>query len=254
MTEVAGPALRTFAFGDLEEGVWGVGWIPEAPADARVVLAAGASAAVAATQLKGVAHTEDWQLESDGAELTFSPVGDPVSATPGGFDQLCRVAGRFQLDSTEHRIASLGSRSTRSEALDLAALDSLRALAAWFEPGEGLTLEALRPRHAQGHGSDAVAAALFRGEDALTVADPRLSTTYTAAGRPVRAAVELWLEGEEDSEEESEPPQYPVRASGEATGAFADWTAGPLQAHAELFRWHSHGLDGAGVYLLLRPQ
>jgi hypothetical protein len=41
------------------------------------------------------------------------------------------------------------------------------------------------------------------------------------------------------------------RASGEAVGARASASSGDLELQAELFRWHSGGRDGTGLYLLV---
>jgi hypothetical protein len=122
---------------------------------------------------------------------------------------------------------------------------SLRLVAAWFEPGDGFALLALRPAKAKGQDQDVVVAAEFDQRRATSATDPRLSTTYTASGKPTRAGVELWIEAAEDSEN-----LYPRRAIGEAAQPPVGWEVGDLALEAQLFRWHSTGHEGAGIYLL----
>jgi hypothetical protein len=164
----------------------------------------------------------------------------------------------------------LGWRSSRDGRIDLDRLGSFRQVSAWFEPGEGLAVLALRPRKARGQESDVVAAAVLETEHPGPVSEPRLSTTYTATGLPLRAGLELWIDDGSDAGSEREADrgrggedgdgveptahQYPRRASGEALGAYADWKVAEFELHAELFRWHNRGRDGAGVYLLGQHQ
>jgi hypothetical protein len=242
--------LRTFAFGDLEAGVWGAAWIAGG-AEPAVGVGTGDATSAQPVALQGDGEAEDWRADGDGVELVVSPAGASVAAAAGngGFDQLCRVSGAFTLTGGEHRIDCLGHRGARDARRGLEDYDSIRAVAAWFEPEDGLALTALRPRKFRGHDDDDVAAAVLDPADPRAVADPRLSTTYTAAGLPARAGVELWL----DEPEESEDPQYPRRAVGEAVGPSLRLRSGGVEVLAELFLWHTRGRDGAGVYLLARP-
>jgi hypothetical protein len=250
----SGPTtLRTLAFGDVDQRVWGAAWVRDPAGETFAVLGAGEDAAAApGGRLTGVDDTAEWRLEAEGAELTVAPAGDAVAVAAGeeavgGFDQLCRVSGRFTLAGQERTVDCLGLRTSRSVALDLDKLDSIRAVSTWFEPDEGFTLTAFRTRKAKAHDSDLIIAAVLGGEGSAPVADPRFSTTYGAGGRPVRAGLELWIDREDDE-------QYPRRASGEAMGAGAHAGAGDLDLQAELFRWHSRGRVGAGVYVLAHPR
>jgi hypothetical protein len=266
--------LRALAFGDLDAGAWGVAWMPEPAGPASVVVGVGASAAVVSATLAGGEPAEQWRLEGDAVELVLSPLGAPVrsgSSDGGieGFDQLSTANGRFTLDGEEQPVDCLGWRSARSGNLDLRRLGSFRQVSAWFKPGAGLALLALRSRKSRGQEADVLAAGVLETERPGPVADPRLSTTYTAAGLPIRAGLELWVEsgpsaageaepddpaGEADehvdSLSEPAPDEYPRRAAGEALGVHADWSVAEFELHAELFRWHNHGHEGAGVYLL----
>jgi hypothetical protein len=129
--------------------------------------------------------------------------------------------------------------------VNLDRFESVRDVSAWFEPADGLALVAMRPRKARGQDSDLITAVLLDPEKPPAIVDPRLSTTYTAEGRPVRAGVELWL-GEEEEE------QYARRVTGEAIGEGAAAVIHRFEVRAQPFRWHSRGRDGAGLYVLAR--
>jgi hypothetical protein len=251
----APPALRTLAFGDLERTIWGAGWISADPAGAMLTLLLGDDSGrtfVGTERLSAGGESDEWRVGGDRSAVVVSPVGDPVAVHDTqdrveGFDQLCRVSGRFALDGGEHTIDCLGLRTSWSSALDLERFESIRAVSSWFDPDEGLALTAFRSRKAKGHDGDMMTAAVIGPDGSSAVQDPRLSTTYETEGWPVRAGLELWLPSEESDER-----QYPRRASGEATGERAQATIGQLDVRAEPFRWHSRGRNGAGMYILAR--
>jgi hypothetical protein len=255
------PALRTLAFGDLDGAAWGAGWFPGGSEQGLAGLGAGSQEPVAvALQLADSdadadagADGADWRLEGERVSLLVSPVGEAVAAQAideqvEGFEQLCRVAGRFELDGSEHTVECLGVRSWWSPEADLNRFESVRAVSTWFEPDEALTLTAFRGRKAKAHDGDIVAGAVINPQGSPPVEDPRLSTTYEGDGWPIRAGLELWLAAPNDSEQ-----QFPRRASGEATGPRVHTAGdGGLELRAEPFRWHSRGRDGAGMYILAR--
>jgi len=243
------PELRTLAFGDASRTVWGAAWIPGGDDAALAALGGdGGSAIVPGLRLSAATDDGEWRLDGDQTALIVSPTGELVdvhgSDDIGGFDQLCRVTGRFESDGTEHAVDCLGLRTSRSGGFDLAKLQAVRAVSTWFEPDEGFALMAFRGRKAKHHDSDVLTAAVLGPETSAPVEDPRLSTTYDAGGWPLRAGLELWLA------DESEEEQYPRRAVGEAAGIRAQTEAGELDLRAEPFRWHSRGREGAGMYLL----
>jgi hypothetical protein len=249
---------RALAFGDLDAGIWGIAWIP-ADGPAPVALGAGSDWEVSVATLRGTGDGEEWRLQGDDLELLLSPSAPPVSpdgqaAAVGGFDQLCRTGGRVTIGGDERVVESLGWRSARNGDLQLDRIESFRQVSAWFDSEDGLALFALRPHGARGQEADVVAASVFEPEGAHPVADPRLSTTYTAAGLPARAGVELWvdLEVPEDPDAEDGHGQFPRRAAGEVLGPGAGWEVGGFAIHGAPLRWHSRGRDGAGVYLLGR--
>lgn len=232
--------VRTVAFGDLEAGVWGACWDAE---PAIVVLGErGASPRTGRAALTVSEGGPAWQLSGEGIDLAVSGDGE---AAGGG--QLCRVSGEFQ----GRELECPGLRTGPADDLDLARYEAMRRVAAWFGPGEGLALTAYRPRGAKGQDRDEVTATVFEGGGARPVADPRLSTTYTPDGIPLRTGLELWLE-EED--EDGTPREYPHRAAAEPLGAHASLEAGPVRVDALPLRWHYRGRLGAGVYLLARGE
>jgi hypothetical protein len=250
----APPALRTLAFGGLDGTVWGAGWFPGQAGAAVAALGVGPHQAI----LHGLrpalaADGVEWQLESDVAALVVAPVSEAVPARSSddrieGRDQLCRVAGRVQLEGSEQTIDCLGLRTWWSAGIDLDRFESIRAVATWFEPDEALALTAFRARKAKAHDGDVTAGAVIGPKGSPVVEDPRLSTTYEGEGWPIRAGLELWMAPAEDSKE-----QFPRRASGQAIGPRVQAAAdGGLEVRAEPFRWHSRGRDGAGMYILAR--
>jgi hypothetical protein len=251
MSTNAPAALRAFAFGDLDTGIWGVAATWESN-----------SVASFADPVHVAADDDDESiLSGEGVELRFVPTGEParfepVTAGVDGSMQLCRVEGALHRDGSDDDVACFGARATIS--LPVARAGSARALATWFGPDDGFALVALRPPRAKGHDGDSLACALLEDGGALVVEEPRLSTTYTDAGIPARASLELWLagsgEGEDDASDENEPdarPHYPRRAAGERAGDGGDLRMVGLAARAELFRWHARGREGTGVYVLV---
>jgi hypothetical protein len=245
--------LQTLAFGRLDAGVWGCAWI-----DGTAGVAAlgrlgpaenGSDGQTGPVTVTGSAEGEDWVITGSGdlrLSLTVTATSTAASsAALPGFEQLCRVRGHATLGD-DREIDCLGVRAVRT-GLDLAQLDSLREVSAWFEPGEGLSLTAVRPRGVRGHDRDAVAAAVFDADGVSDVEDPRLSTTYGRDALPLRAGLELWLAAETDEEQ-----HYPRRAAGGAHGAGVRLKHAGLELQARPLRWTSRGLEGTGVYVLAR--
>jgi hypothetical protein len=254
---------RALAFGDLGSAIWGVAWVPDGDSRAPLAVRVGSDTGVIATELQpdepakveGGEAAGPWRLEAPDVSLVLSPSGaDGRGRSPdGGVElagQLCRVSGRLRLQEREHEVDCLGWRAAVAGNVDLAGIESLRLLSAWFAPSDGLSLIALRPAKARGQEADIVVASGLEPEPAPPVADPRLSTTYTAAGVPARAGLELWPEDTAEETAEESIHSYPRRAAAEAVGAGIDWETRGFALHAELLRWHSRGQDGAGIYLL----
>lgn len=255
MSPTATAGIRTLAFGHLDAGLWGCVWAGEQPVAVIGGLDETSSPHSGPVTIDGSSENEDWRIAGrdwgsagDRLELVVTGASAPASAgSLPGFEQLCRVTGRYALGTSEHAVDCLGLRALR-DPLDLGRLDSMRVLFAWFEPDEGLSLTALRPRGARGHDADTVAATVFDPEGPTAVEDPRLSTTYGRDGLPVHAGMELWLAADGEGE------QYPRRAAGDALGASVRLRHAGLELGASPLRWHSRGQEGAGVYLLVRPE
>jgi hypothetical protein len=239
--------LQTVAFGDLSTETWGTVVIA-APAAPLAILGAPDGCTNLEAHVDGSTAEEDWRITADAVELSITAAGKPAEmigtdAARAGFDQVCRVSGRFTLEGDERAITTLGVRGVRAVSLVTGGFEVVREVAAWFESGDGLALAAFRPAGAAGQDEDVISAAVLDPGGSAPVEDPRLSTTYAADGWVRRAGLELWLGGDEDQ-------QLVRRAAGQATGARGAADAGAVEVRAELFRWHSHGRDGAGVYLM----
>jgi hypothetical protein len=231
---------RWLAFGDPDGAAWGAAWMPDGTTG-HAVVGVGADTRVLAADLKASTPTGEWRLDGEGLELALSPLAA---------DGLSRATGRLSLGDGQRPIDCPGWRATVDHPAAADKLDSIRLLAAWFGDDEALALLALRPRKARGQEGDTVTAALVEAGALRTVSDSRLSTTYTGEGVPSRAGVELWVS--EPAEEPEAVAEHPHRVSGEAAGPRVRWTEGGLELEAQPFRWHSHGRDGGGVYLLGR--
>jgi hypothetical protein len=254
---------RALAFGDLGSALWGVAWMPDGDSRAPLAVCAASDAAVIAVELQpgaspdlgGEEAGEPWRLEAPEVSLVLSPSGSGGRGrSPDGrvevADQLCRVSGRLRLEQREHEVDCMGWRGALRGDVELARIESLRLLSAWFDPDAGLSLISLRPARSRGQEADIIAASALEPEPAPPVADPRLSTTYTEAGVPTRAGLELWPAEETADEADPGSRAYPRRAAAEAVGAGVDWESHGFVLHAELLRWHSRGRDGTGIYLL----
>jgi len=252
MTATEAMPFRTVAFGDLDGGLWGAA-VDAGPVGA-VFGTADASYCVAGPErLRWTTDGRGWRLEGDDFALHIEPRGEEP-AEPGdhgsppevsGLQELCRVHGTISLDGSAHTVDCTGTRS-EIDGLERSMLASARVVSSWFGDDEALTLLALRSRRAGDHESDLIAATLFDPDGWVPVNDPRLSTTYTAAGAPSRTSLELWV-GEGENE-------FPRRAAGEASGAGATVACSVAAVGLELrvapLRCHSRGLEGSGVYVV----
>jgi hypothetical protein len=248
-------AVRTFAFADLANNAWGAGWLGAPSGDDFIVLRGIGDPGLAAAQLSNGGPEDEWRLDGDGIELVLTPVGPAVGEVDADhtreYQQLCRVTGRISLGADQQAVDALGQRRLSERLRDQDRWESVRDVSAWFEPADGIAVLAWRPQGARGHETDLVAAALLGEEGAAPIADARLSTTYTAAGEPARASLELWLGGT-GSEDDEHEPEYPRRAAGEALGGAVSGVLGELSVSAQPFHWHSGGREGGGIYLLAR--
>lgn len=199
-------------------------------------------------RVEGSDFDEEWRLAGEGVVLTFAPVGEVaelelVDAGITSVHQLAHVHGTVVHGGDERVVDCPGQRIRRLGALDPKRFGALREISAWFGGEDGLAVLAARPRRARGHDSELLDAVLLEGGVPIRVAEPRLSSTYTAEGVPARVGLELWL-GDDDSD------QYARRAAGEAIGSSLACEDVPLRS--ELLRWRMQGKEGVGVYELMR--
>lgn len=250
-------AIRTLAFAELDQPTLGVVWIPDGDARAVVACRVGSEGRALTGRLHDGPGPERWRIEGDEVSLTFSPAGPSArggspDAGIESLDQLCEVSGTVVLGGNEHEVSSVGSRTSLEARFELSGIESFRQTAAWFDASAGLSLLSYRPSKARGQDVDLVTAAVLEPEPAPAVADPRLSTTYDAAGVPARVGLELWFESDDSDEEPGEDEQrhFPRRAAAEVLGEPIRWEVAGFRLLAALLRYHSRGSDGAGVYLL----
>ena len=248
MSATGATRWRALSFGELDGSVWAAALDGGAPV---AMIGGGEGPGAPITALRWSSDGDDWSLGADGVELHVSPSvaedEDEGTSQPDGGrvvasdQQLCRVRGRITLAGDSREIDCVGARS-QLDGPPPAALDSARLVSAWFSDLEAVTLLALRSRSDPHSESDVIAARLFHPDGWLPVSDPRLSTTYSRDGVPMRTNLELWVG---DGEHE-----FPRRAAGESAGAGGAVTVGGTSLQVRPLRFHSRGLEGAGVYLL----
>ena len=248
--------LRAVAFGDQRAGFWGAA-LSAHPDLRSFVIVAGEPAAVGLRRDRAglVRRERRWRIAGEGLELTVAGEGAQPDDPSADFDQLVTVRGWLQGDHARE-VDCRGCRSERADAVEPGRFALIRDACAWFAPGDGFALVAVRPRRASGHGDEHVSATVFSAGHALPVAEPRLSTAYTEEGQPTRATLELWLEGDDEPTEpgQEEAVHYPRRAAGEAAGPAATHKFDNLALGVQPFRWRAEGREGAGVYLLARAR
>lgn len=248
MTTLIASQLRTLAFGDVDGGLWGVALTAAEP----VIIvgdATGAATEIALPADGWRADEDGWRLSGEGIDLqavTGGPVAPPPPAADDagalrGVQDLCHVQGSVTLGGATRRVDCVGTRCA-IDGVDATSLGSVRVVSGWFADDEAFVLLSLRSGASSGQESDLVAATLFDPEGPVPVTDPRLSTTYTGEGHPVRATLELWV-GTGDSE-------FPRRAAGEAARPGTTYERDGATVHAVPLRCHSRGREGTGVYVL----
>jgi hypothetical protein len=188
----------------------------------------------------------DLQLEATGA-LAALPPDNPVAAAGGmtGYEQPVRVRGQALVGGERVAVDGLGQRGHSWGAPDWDRIELARTLGVWMGDDLAVSLTAVRRAGKHDHAHEAVAATILARDGdgapvALTVEDPRLSTTYDGEGRQRHAGLELWVDEE-----------WPRRVAGEvACGTSLD--LGRLRLQCAFFRWRMEGREGIGRYDVLR--
>ena len=194
-----------------------------------------------------------WQIAADapggaGFALEFAAATPPAelaedhpAARVGGMaghERLCRVTGT----AAGRPVDCLGQRGRSWGTADWSRIALTRSLAAWLDEGPSVTVAAVRPARAENHAEEAMWGALLDAAGPVTVADPRVSTTYDADGHQRRAGLELWL-GEDDD--------YPRRGAGQVLcGSSVE--LGQLRLDCAFFAWQLDGREGVGRYDVVR--
>jgi hypothetical protein len=220
---------------------------------------------VGAVTLETITPGESWRAlldtEEGGFELELDRCGPAVELAPEtaevaratgleGYDHACTVRGSVRVGPRRFDVECLGQRGRQWGVADWKHNELGRTVSAWFEPGRAVMLVTVRPAGEGGHASEAITANLLEPEGGpemdepgvIAVADPRLSTTYDAAGRQRRAGLELWRD-EEDG--------FARRLAGEAVCG-TSIELGRLRLDAAFFRWRMEGRTGSGRYDVLR--
>jgi hypothetical protein len=201
------------------------------------------------------APLERWTLRAEGElhfELTFEALSPPAeyggrqavvkAGGMEGYEQVCRVRGTMQAGGRERAVRGLGQRGHSWGNPDWDKIALTRAIGAWFEDGTGAVVSTVRPTKAEHHADEAIWAAVLDSERAVSVEEPRLSTTTDEAGRQLRAGLELWVNKDDD---------YPLRGTGEVL-AGSTLELGALRLDVAFFAWHIEGRTAIGRYDVLR--
>jgi hypothetical protein len=270
----------TFAFGDPVAGLYGQARISLGADGASGVALLFAGSEVAETSTQGAVALGDetppswesvrvaglrsgveeplgaWTLsyagDDAGFDLRFEARSAPAVLAAGadvaraggmeGYEQLCSVSGTVSHGGHEHRVRCLGQRGHVWGAPDWKRLELARTLSAWLGADRAVILTAARPARARGHGDEAVAGWLVDGGQPLTIADPRLSTTYDGDLHQKRVGLELWMDDETD---------FARRAAGEVLCA-TTLDLGNVRLDSAFFGWRMEGREGVGRYDVMR--
>jgi hypothetical protein len=155
------------------------------------------------------------------------------------YEQLVRVRGTV----AGRRVDCLGQRGHAWGRPDWSKLALARTVSAWLDDHTAAMVTAVRPTSAKHHSDEDVVAHLVLDGQPVTVAEPRLSTTYENGGRQVHAGLELWV-GKGEGE-------YPHRGAGTVLcGTTLD--LGELRLDSAFFDWRMEGRHGVGRYDILR--
>lgn len=185
----------TFAFGDLENELYGLarlGLVPGEPATAGglavlfrgrepvgaraeggvPVAAEGWAASAGGVRTEVLEPLRAWRVAGEGEgygfSLTFTATSAPLpfelDGGQEGYEQLCAVEGEVEIGGSWRAIACPGQRGHAWGAPDWDRLGSARSVCAWWPGGRAVVLQSLRPAKAKGHGEDPVVGYLLEGD------------------------------------------------------------------------------------------
>jgi hypothetical protein len=199
----------------------------------------------------GFAHPSGY-----GFELRFAGVGDPVVFDPEGefvqatgaqeYERLCHVTGTVTAGGHGIAVDCLGQRGHRWGASPTDRLKLVRRVGLWLEEDLAVVVGAARVGRAGPEG-EVIDAFVLEGDPPVpgAIDEARLSTTYDAEPRPVRASLELWPSADAD---------MPRRAAGRAIATAAVAGDDSREHLSTFFEWWMEGRAGLGHYALVRRQ
>lgn len=230
------------AFADATAGIWGV-LLGEEPATlALAPLDGGHAPAPARATVEAADGEAEWRVRWDCGELTLAAVpGGASTDRASAWLVPCTVRGRITDASGTSEISS---RGVRAVVMAAEAFESLRLIAAWFEEEHGVAVRATRPQGTPGQDRDQLDVVLQGEADALSVFDPRLSTTYTGESDFRRLGLELWIGETEESD------LRPRRFAGEAAGASSLLHGSGLTVSARPLTCTGTDGSGIGIYVV----
>jgi hypothetical protein len=233
----------TFAWSDPAAELYGE--VRLTPAGGLAVAFAGGEPLVTTENVTG---TSEWSVSGPDLALEFEATTpsaelsgrNPVTKATGlaGHTQLCRVRGTV----AGKPVGGLGQCDRLRGRVDWDKVELARSVCAWLDDGSGVSIISVRSTAASSHADEASWAVALDPERVRKIEDPRLSTTTDATGRPIRAGLELWIEGSDD---------YPFRGIGERL-AGGERELDGLRLQCAFFRWHVDGRSATGRYDVLR--
>ncbi|MCD6725647.1 MAG: hypothetical protein LT070_00190 [Solirubrobacteraceae bacterium] len=185
----------------------------------------------------------DLELEATGPACALD-ARDPVARAGGmlGFEQPLLARGVADVNGQRLKVSALGQRGRSWGDPDWSRITRTRTAGVWLAD-RTLTLSAIARTGDEGHGREAISAAILGVDDCAKIADPRISTTFDADGRQRRAALELWPDDEKP----------PIRAEGEVLcGTTLD--LGRLRLDCAFVSWRVDGQRCVGRYDVLRRE
>jgi hypothetical protein len=136
-----------------------------------------------------------------------------------------------------------GGPSWRLEGSLAPRFESVRVVSGATDAGGLLLLCAVRPRGAQHHDEDLIAAVVVDpAGESKQISEPLVSTEYAADGSVRRLGLELYSDGDD----------YPVRGAGDAAGFTSTEADGERRERAEL-ALRLDGEAGRALYEIVRP-
>lgn len=159
---------------------------------------------------------------------------DALAALDSNDVCVCEVTGTItNAAGKERKVKCLGFANLAARP---SAPPVLRSVAAVFDAGNAVALNAYKPAVYHGHGDERNDAVVFEDGRPLRVQDARLSTVYSKDDLQSQASLELWTDDE-----------FPRRLTGEAIeGTHVELT--DRDVALAFYKWSLGPLEGVGYY------